>query len=450
MKIGGRKFLIIFCILAFLLPNFVFSAATVQWQQTNYWFRDDDGGESSATGYGASNAAKNTDVTNVSAGANFRLRFAVKAIVAAGAISPRIEFRQGSDCSSGTWTAISTSTAPFSLRLSNFFADGDATTQQISSGNFTAGKMLETTNPSPSRTVNQNYSTEDEWSLAAGNGVTFGATYAFRITNNGVALNSYPKCPLLTIASLPAPPEIASRVTLIRFFGRAYPGAQITLLRKIGEEETPLQSTTVASDAGDFGIVFEGDLFGLYAYGIKIADKDGRLAPVKFYDLDINLFSVTDQDIFAPPTIGLVGQVVSKDGEAALLGYATPNNSVEVELDGKIMDKFAIAGSDGFYKIVLSAKDLSPGVHLVRARQFDGRLNRRSDWSIFSNFSVSSLANIKTDLNNDGIINISDWSIFLSLWNRRATAEAKVLDFNGDGKIDIADFSLFLLAFKKL
>lgn len=105
-------------ILAFL-SIFLFTAgeARAALTQSDFWFRDDDGTESSATGLGSGDYAQNTAVTNVAGGTRFRLRFGVKDTVANGSISPRIEFKQGSDCTTGTWTVITSSSNNFFLEL---------------------------------------------------------------------------------------------------------------------------------------------------------------------------------------------------------------------------------------------------------------------------------------------------------------------------------------------
>ncbi|MFY9462004.1 MAG: hypothetical protein WAP51_02280, partial [Candidatus Sungiibacteriota bacterium] len=166
-------------------------SASAALTQDNFWFRDDDGTESGATGLGSGDYAANTAVTNIAGGTAFRLRLGIKATSVSENISPRIEFKQGSDCTTGIWTVITSSTSNFSLNLSSNFNDGAATTKQITSGQFTAGKILESTNPASSLSLSANRSTEYEWSLKAAATNPLDTTYAFRVTNNGTALTTY-------------------------------------------------------------------------------------------------------------------------------------------------------------------------------------------------------------------------------------------------------------------
>ncbi|MBI5731949.1 MAG: IPT/TIG domain-containing protein [Candidatus Magasanikbacteria bacterium] len=241
-----------------------------------------------------------------------------------------------------------------------------------------------------------------------------------------------------------APTAPIVQKTVINFFGRAYPGAVITLLSKTGSQETPVQQAKITSADGFFSMKIEGVFSGYYSYGLKVVDKDGRVAPVRFYDMDINIYSVNEKEIFIPPTFGLAKQTVFTGDEAVLLGYATPKNEVMVEVDGKSLENFAMADNSGFYRLAINTQNLSLGSHTVRVRQSDTYLGRMSDWSISSSFIISTSAKIKADFNNDGKVNIIDWSIFLFRWGSRDQKLRATVDLDGNGKINVIDLSIFL------
>ena len=179
-------------------------AATPTWNQTNFWFRDDDGTEIAATGYGAGNVLKNVSITNVGTSTPFRLRFGLARSTANGPITPLLEYKVGTDCTAGSWARVSTTNTLFRLRLSANFKDGDNTTQIITSGNFTAGKIYESSNPGVLKTFNTGRSTEYEWSVITSSTLPYDTTYAFRMSDNSIPLDIYTVCPTLT--TLPAPP----------------------------------------------------------------------------------------------------------------------------------------------------------------------------------------------------------------------------------------------------
>jgi hypothetical protein len=61
--------------------------------------------------------------------------------------------------------------------------------------------------------------------------------------------------------------------------------------------------------------------------------------------------------------------------------------------------------------------------------------------------SITDSAHILTvaDLNNDGVLSISDISIFIAAWNRKD----RVIDFDNDGKMTFSDFSILLSLYFK-
>lgn len=282
-------------------------------------------------------------------------------------------------------------------------------------------------------------------------GLSAATTYFFAIKTsdevpNESALSNVPSLATAAASSetvVPAAPAIIQK-TVVHFYGRAYPGAIITLLEKSGSQETPVQQTKTASSDGSFSVKIEGFFAGYYSYGLKVADKEGRFAPIKFYDMDIGPSSVNERNIFIPPTLGLAKPVVFQGDEAALLGYATPKSELKAEVDGKSLGKFAVADASGFYRLAINTQNLSQGSHTARVRQSDTSLGVESDWSISSSFIISTSAKIKADFNKDGKVSIADWSIFLFRWGSRDQKLRSEIDMDGNGKIDVIDLSIFL------
>ena len=91
--------------------------------------------------------------------------------------------------------------------------------------------------------------------------------------------------------------------------------------------------------------------------------------------------------------------------------------------------------------------DLVEGSHQARVLQSSS--SQTSDYSLLKIFRVAELFSVNSDLNSDGKLNISDWSIFLSSWSSRNESLRKKIDLNGDGKISILDLSLFLSSFSR-
>ncbi|KKQ38763.1 MAG: hypothetical protein US56_C0036G0001, partial [Candidatus Moranbacteria bacterium GW2011_GWF2_37_7] len=146
------------------------------------------------------------------------------------------------------------------------------------------------------------------------------------------------------------------------------------------------------------------------------------------------------------PTIVLNKRALNKKESLEVSGYATPNNKVKIEIDGKLVGEIA-ATRTGYYALSVKMSSLADGDH--RARVLQANSSQVSDYSLLKIFRVAELFVANSDLNNDGKLNISDWSIFLSSWSSREEALRRKVDLNSDGKINIFDLSIFLSSFRK-
>jgi len=195
-----------------------FAGTPSVFDQTDYWFRDDDGSEAcspvptcgggEATGYGAGDTAVNTPITGVSVTGTFRIRLATQDTIPGDDKSRTFgEFCAGASCSNcitGSWVTITTTSA-WQLVLSSNFADTDATTNLIGATPFVAGRMFETTNSGSNLNIDDN--TEHEWNLQ-GNGALGGTEYYFRATDAGTPYSNYTNCAKLTTNAAPSIPQV--------------------------------------------------------------------------------------------------------------------------------------------------------------------------------------------------------------------------------------------------
>ena len=419
--------------------------------QEAFWFRDDDGGETAASGLGfwdtSANASVSYDIKTMHA-TYFRLRFAIRAQQAPGVLTPLLEFKETDfldpDCSESGWQAVGT-TGRFVLRDSSNFVNGASTTQQISGGSsFAAGSMADIQNPAPSAVVAQNARTEYEWSLEDTSEFIWERAFAFRVTNNGAPFNLYNSCAVIIF---PREPQISVSPTVVAFSGDAYPGAKITVVDKYARAEIPIRQDPVTAESGKFSIKFIGVFQGDHSYGLIIEDKDGRRTQTKFFNIDTVSNSLTQKDIFTPPTVDLYRASVTKGDFIKVIGYAAPGNKVMVQLDNSAINYEVAASSSGYYHMLVNTARLPFGTHAVRAKQQDKDGKRESDWSGTKSILVAQTTVPEADFNGDGMIDIRDWSVFLSRWNEKSDAR-KVLDLNHNGKVDISDASIFLQSLK--
>jgi hypothetical protein len=246
-------------------------------------------------------------------------------------------------------------------------------------------------------------------------------------------------------ARTPTPPSIKG----VQLFGKAFSGAKVSVLQ-ISSDSVETKQQGTAQKNGTFGVVLNDISSGNYSYGLVASDKQGRNSQIKIYDANlINQNSLlTVGGILLSPTIGVVRPVVTKGDTVGFIGTAIPGYTVEVFIDGNSTAAGAgIADSNGNYKIFISTGDLDFGSHTAKARQ-DPPIGIPSDFTPQVVFNVTNLLVPKTDFNEDGSVNISDASIFLSRW-MSTDSKVKILDdLNSDGKVDITDFSIFVRTLK--
>jgi len=419
------------------------------WNQQKFWFRDDDGDEIAATGFSAEDVSQNTNIINVVPGTSFRLRFVIKLTQANGNISPQLEFKEGTDCSTGSWTIITPTSSVFNLQLSPNFIDANATTQRlVGSPNFIAGQILESTNPAGSLSMLKNESTEYEWSLKVSSDTPFAATHSFRITSSGAALDNYGQCPSLTTKIYTPPPTPASSSgggspTTVTFSGKAFPGAKIFVVDHDVNYDQIVSQDVVVADDGGFYVSFIAIYQSLHSFGLIIKDKEGRTSQTKFFNINTLSQGLTVKDIVVSPTIDFTSRLVTRGNSATIIGYASPGSIVALEIDD-IIKKEVAAAEDGSYRAEIETGELDFGNHRVRTKQIIQKENKESNFSPTNTLVVSRLVSPKTDLSGDGKVDIKDWSMFLFQWASKDTAQKKMIDFNEDGKVDVSDFSIFI------
>lgn len=246
----------------------------------------------------------------------------------------------------------------------------------------------------------------------------------------------------------PLPDTGTTRATAIIFSGKAFPRGIISVIDKQLNTEKILGQQEVTGEDGSFRISFVGILQALHSFGLLAKDQAGRMSQSKFFFIDTISSDFVVKDLLLPPTAELEDRQVTRGSNAIVVGSATPSYTIKLELDG-ILLKDMLAGKDGAYRFEIPTGAFEFGAHTIRTKQVDPLTEKASDFSTPRTLTVSRLIVVQADLNNDGKMDIRDWSIFLSLWGSKNTAGRDRIDFNKDEKIDISDFSIFIRAVRR-
>ncbi len=228
--------------------------------------------------------------------------------------------------------------------------------------------------------------------------------------------------------------------TEVQVEGMAYPGAAVSILVD-GEVEKEVS----ADDEGEFSYTFRAFTPGVATFGFRAEDPEGRKSITYTSTIEVAQGAQTTiSTILVPPTIAAVPEKVALGQSLTFQGYAAPEHSVEVLVDNAITIATTSA-RDGAWAVAFTTDTLeNERFHSAKARYRNPRnLESESGFSQLVGFYVGIQdvdIPISPDINQDGRVDLIDFSILLFEWS---TAAARA-DFDRDGTVGLADFSIML------
>lgn len=234
-----------------------------------------------------------------------------------------------------------------------------------------------------------------------------------------------------------APPQ-----TSIIFTGRAYPGAQVVIL-KDGQLSSSIQTSTNAN----FEVILTGMASGNYNFSIYSFDKANNKSSSMTFTINLAAETTTKvSGIFVSPTIEADKQSVRQGDNMTFFGYSYPQSQITLAVSSE-QEFFlsTMANDNGYYFYNLDSSLLTYGEHSVRSRAT--YLDESSDFSQPASFVVGSISSyspsphsLAVDLNQDNKVNLIDFSILAYWYNR--SAPPSDTDLNADSRVDLIDFSI--------
>jgi len=223
--------------------------------------------------------------------------------------------------------------------------------------------------------------------------------------------------------------------------GRACPGSTITVLRD-GDVERVVESDS----SSEFTITLVDQTPGITTLGFWVLDKAGRRSVTYSATFQVIQNAVTTlSGVLIPPTVAVSPEQVPYGEAVTFEGCALPATQVQAYLDEGEVPEETIVANNGDWTIVYDTTPLSnESFHTVKANYIDPtNVELKSGFSLITNFYVGTRdvnTNLTADLNYDGYVNLTDFSILLFNWN----ATGGIADINQDGTVSLADFSIML------
>lgn len=248
-----------------------------------------------------------------------------------------------------------------------------------------------------------------------------------------------------TVGSIPAlpggqPGTIPSATeTKVVVRGKAYPNTDVRVLVD-GKEF----GTTRADSKADFIYTTNQVTPGITTFGFSAKDSRGVDSLTTAFVFEVVQSAVTTiANVLLPPTISASATEIPRGEFLTLQGQTAPDVKVLADVFAGGKTAFS-AESDqaGLWVLQIDTGSLSEGFNTAKAL-FELSLEASSGYGRSVGFFVgegSPTGTGSADVNDDGKVNLVDFSIFLISWGK---ADARY-DFNKDGTVNLGDFSIML------
>ncbi len=239
----------------------------------------------------------------------------------------------------------------------------------------------------------------------------------------------------------------SSDVTSVTFSGRAYPLSKVFILK-----DGQIAASSIAGPNAVFQISLSNLSEGNYVFSVYGEDDQGRKSTLFTFPVFVtDGVNTKVSDIFITPTIDVDKSQVKKGDNIAIFGRTAPNSDVVISVNSPI-EYFRNTTSDGSggYLLNFDSSPLDMGSHHTKSKaELAGQISQYGKVLGFMVGNENILNNgdnfLRGDLNDDGKVNLVDFSIAAFWYKKTLTGDIinkEVERLNGDSKIDLIDFSI--------
>jgi cysteine-rich repeat protein len=231
--------------------------------------------------------------------------------------------------------------------------------------------------------------------------------------------------------------------TSVSISGLAYPNQQINFLL-----DTRAVGSVRANSTGRFEFAVEASP-GTATLGVWANDASGRRSITLNNTFDVTQGAVTNvSGLILPPTLAVGSAQVVPGSTIAISGQSVPNARVEIHFNNSQIVESVQSDATGRYSLQFSSSRLRNAEQSVRARSVTGTppLVTQSGFSSLVQLfvGVDGAPARPSDLNRDGKINLTDFSILIFWWQTAGGNSNPPADINGNGRVSLEDFSILL------
>ncbi|MEM9336226.1 MAG: DUF4215 domain-containing protein [Patescibacteria group bacterium] len=231
--------------------------------------------------------------------------------------------------------------------------------------------------------------------------------------------------------------------TQISIEGLSYPSQTVNILL-----DGDSVGTVQADNDGEFDFTVEASP-GASSLGFWVIDRFGTRSLTLNTTFDVTQGAVTNlSNILIPPTITVDNQNIDPGDTITLFGQSVPDTLVEIHFNESEIVESVQSESNGNWTLDFDTGRLPIAEHIVRSRSVLGSTPLTTESTFSSSLQlfvgVEGQATTPSDLNRDGFVNLTDFSILIFWWQSNGGESDPPADINGNGNVGIEDFSILL------
>lgn len=228
--------------------------------------------------------------------------------------------------------------------------------------------------------------------------------------------------------------------------GKASPRARVTAL-----VDGKVAVSANADGAGDYSLTISNIARGAYTFGVFATDVANTKSST--FSTSFTVSGARESllsNINIPPSVLVTPNPVNPGQPLTISGYTLPNAQVtlENERDRSVASRrsFTVtAGANGAWSVPIDTAGFTSGTYKARARfTRDTLTSNFSQYTLYGVGTTAAVGGINSDLNRDGRVNLTDFSILLFWWNSAGGDSNPPADISQDGRVNLTDFSILL------
>lgn len=188
---------------------------------------------------------------------------------------------------------------------------------------------------------------------------------------------------------------------------------------------------------------------GTVSLGFWVSDPAGTKSIILNNTFDVTQGAITNvSGVLVPATIKVDKANANPGDTLNFSGYAPPNATIELFIDGTQTSSTTVADASGAWHMAYDTTGISAAQHIAQVRYVvgSGTLTSQSGYSSSLQLfiGVNGSPTSPSDLNRDGKVNLTDFSILIFWWGTNGGNSDPPADINQDGTVGLADFSIML------